>query len=79
LKASRGGTKGVNKTGRHVLCEERLRTLWPGGLEKQRPRGDHIALCSSLRRWSRGSCWALLLVSDGRMRIAQTYDRRRSD
>jgi len=37
-------------------------------LEKRRPRDYLIALCSSLRRGSRGRCQALLLVTNGRMR-----------
>lgn len=54
-----------------MSCEERLRSLGLCSLEKGRPTGDFIALCSSLRRQSRGKCWALPLVTDGRIGIAQ--------
>jgi len=36
------------------------------GCHTRKLRGDLTAPCSSLRRGSRGRCWALLLGTDGR-------------
>lgn len=69
LKASRRGKAAKMVIGLESLSyEERLRVLWLSILEKRRLRSN----LRPLRRGSRGRCWAPLLGTDSRTRMAQS-------